>query len=211
MAENAVAVVVSLLAPDGAPESLLLSDAVAAFLALWPSDTEAGSARVLRPDAARRGLRDLARAGLLIHDPAAVAREIRMAPRAQRDILEDADPELVAAAVRACADGLMQTRPGTHANSESWHSWRSNVRCLSTRRPRVLWQPQGHPVLFVLGGSLVQAGLVDEARAFWQTTYEDAVSYLGADHPHTMAARAVLDTPLTPDAHLPSVLKAHPQ
>jgi hypothetical protein len=208
MADDAVAVLVSLLAPDGAPESVLIAPAVSEYLARWASDGEPGEPRVLRADAVPRALGRLERARVLTYDPAAVARQIRMSPRTQRDILDAAAPELVTAAIRAAADGLMQVRPGTHASGNAWGSWRSNVRCLTLRRPPVLWQPQGHPVLFVLGGSLVEVGLVDEARAYWRALLADAERYLGPQSPQAVAARAILATPLRPDEHLTAILQA---
>ncbi len=51
-----------------------------------------------------------------------------------------------------------------------------------------LWQPEAHPVLFLLGTSLQNSGLPDAAIGYWQAMVATCARLLGPAHPSSMTA-----------------------
>lgn len=194
---RAVSLIIAVLDPQGVPEAVLHTRAVAEFVGRHASEgVPVAGIRLLAPDAVRRGLRDLVRESLVEYDRTCPYREIRTTPRAQHDLLDPLAPARVAAVIRAAADALMEIRPSVRSGEELWWSWRANARCLAARRPGVLWRPAGHDVLFALGASLAHENAPD-AVAYWHRLRSDATEYLAPGHPQRNALR-VPERPLPP-------------
>ncbi|MBY8881573.1 tetratricopeptide repeat protein [Actinacidiphila acidipaludis] len=69
---------------------------------------------------------------------------------------------------------------------------RANTDALAADAGDLLWQPDGHPVLFRAGNSLLDAGLHTAALTHWHHLATDAERLLGSERPDTLTARANL-------------------
>lgn len=69
---------------------------------------------------------------------------------------------------------------------------RANTEALSDAAAANLWQPGMHDMLYRAGWSLGQAGLVTQARDYYQRLHTSANNYLGPDHPDTLQAHMFL-------------------
>ncbi|MFI5648975.1 tetratricopeptide repeat protein [Kitasatospora sp. NPDC051705] len=95
--------------------------------------------------------------------------------------------------VRAAADAVEQAWPDEdHHDRNLAAVLRANTATLTAHAGDHLWNPDGHPVLFRAGDSLLNAGL--HATAHWQHLAAAAQHALGPHHPQTLTARSNLAT-----------------
>ncbi|MFE6867711.1 tetratricopeptide repeat protein [Kitasatospora sp. NPDC057692] len=91
---------------------------------------------------------------------------------------------------RAAADAIGQAWPAEdHHDRNLAAVLRTNTATLAAHAGDHLWHPDGHPVLFKAGDSLLHAGLYATATAHWQHLTDTAERALGPDHLHTLTAR----------------------
>ncbi|MFK4107042.1 hypothetical protein ACI2L1_44870 [Streptomyces sp. NPDC019531] len=140
---------------------------------------------------AHAALRLLDRYGLITYDTAAdqhrAVRVHALTARAVRETVpEDQQPALAAAA----ADALLELWPEVdQPHPDLAATLRANTDALAGHTRDVLWQPDGHPVLYRAGNSLLNAGLAASAAAYWQDMTVDSERLLGGEHPDTLSAR----------------------
>ncbi|HSV64448.1 MAG TPA: tetratricopeptide repeat protein, partial [Mycobacteriales bacterium] len=95
-------------------------------------------------------------------------------------------------AVWAAADALLRAWPEVEADTTLGQVLRANAAVLAGRHPTALWEPDAHPVLFRLGQSLGEAGLVADAARHFTGLVADSARVLGPDHPDTLTTRGNL-------------------
>lgn len=192
--------IASLLDPTGIPDTIFTTDAITTYLSgllNQPVDTHA----------IRAGVRILHRFNILTIDPATPHRGVQvhgLVQRATRDTLtRDTDPEDAIAditgtdgrlgdLVLTAADALLEIWPAIEADNDLALALRTNAEILATHATHHLWDPDGHPILFRIGRSLGEAGLVTHAASYFHTLHTAATGYLGHDHPDTVTTRANL-------------------
>jgi hypothetical protein len=187
---------ISMLDPNGIPEVVLTSGPVDIYLQTGQGatgqDPPAGSTLSTPSAATRRVLRNLWRLSLISHDPNDECRSVRIHALAQRAAIEQLSPTAAAAAIHTAADALTSVWPTAEAGTLLGQVLRANASVLAARDPTLLRKPNTHPILFRLGNSLGEAGLVGNAIAHFTTLTSDSGRLLGADHPDTLTARAEL-------------------
>jgi tetratricopeptide (TPR) repeat protein len=175
----------AVLHPDGHPDDLWKTAAVTDYL----SDR---ADRAVSTDQSGMALRTLDRYGLLTHTPADGPRAVRvhaLTARASREA-STIDP---AAVTRAAADALLQLWPERdHATTDLVDALRANTTTLANLSGDLLWHPDGHPLLYRAGTSLLRSGLHTLAIGYWHRMVDDSLRLLGEEHPSTLTARANL-------------------
>ncbi|MFJ3673674.1 tetratricopeptide repeat protein [Streptomyces sp. NPDC090106] len=143
---------------------------------------------------AQAALRLLDRYGLITYDtaidPHRAVRIHALTARAVREtIAEDQLPPLAVAA----ADALLEVWPKIdQPHPDLAASLRANTDALAANALDLLWQPDGHPVLFRAGRSLFDAGLAASAAVYWQSLSTISERVLGGEHPDTLTVRGNL-------------------
>ncbi|MEU3693423.1 tetratricopeptide repeat protein [Streptomyces narbonensis] len=164
----------ALLEPAGHPEALWRTKAVLEYL----GGCEAAAT-----------LRALHRYALLTCD-AGVVRIHALTARAVREATSEED---VPAMAVAAADGLYEIWPyPDQPHRDLAAVLRANTEALAGTAGEYLWVPTGHPVVYAVGYSLLDAGLIDAATAFWGDFAGASARILGEDHPYTLEATANL-------------------
>jgi hypothetical protein len=185
---------ISLLDPSGIPEAVLTSEPARAWLASHePADaaqSETAGSEGLSVEQARRALRNLWRLSLITHDPDDPVRSVRVHALTQRAGLE----ELGAAAMRvvawAAADALLAVWPSGDTAHPLDQSLRANAEALARHGTVLLWaDSRAHSMLFRLGRSWGDAGLVVQARDHFADLSEYAAQVCGPDDPYTLLIR----------------------
>jgi hypothetical protein len=176
--------VASLLDPNGIPVEVFTAAPVLALLT-------ANTGRQVDSEQARDGLGCLHRLSLVTLAPASdsehrVIRVHALVQRATRDSLSGTRLPVLA---RAVADALMQVWPDIKRNTGLSQVLRVNTEALNEIAAECLWESGRHSPLFRAGLSLGESGLVGQARDYFQRLHATAARHLGADHPHTLAAR----------------------
>jgi tetratricopeptide (TPR) repeat protein len=183
---RAMAQLVAVFDPAGAPEAVLVSNAACARLA------HTSGAGLVRPEAARRALRNLDRLSLVNHDPDPTqASAVRMHNLTGRAIVGTVDDSERATLVRAAADALMEVWPEIENNPTLSRVLRANAEALTRTDADALWDQNsgGHMVLFQVGRSLEEAGLVVPSIDYYTVLAAEALARLGADHSDTLRLR----------------------
>jgi hypothetical protein len=170
--------VIAVLDPNGTPEAALTSAPVRAYLAGGTSSA-----------AARRAIRNLRRLSLVTHDPNDPVRSVRMHALAQRAGMEGLTPDATTRVIRVAADALTEVWPPVEAGTALGQALRANASVLIGRHPAALWRSTAHPLLFRMGCSLADSGLIAAAAGYFADLATDAARHLGADHPDTLRAR----------------------
>lgn len=116
-------------------------------------------------------------------------RALRMHATAQQALLQSMSDADLTELVRAAADALVQIWPDGEICAQLGQSLRSNAAALATRHPQALWEPGVHELLFRTGRSLGESGLALQAAAYFEELSAVSASWLGPDHPDTLAAR----------------------
>ncbi len=144
-------------------------------------------------DEAHDVVRLLHRYGLLTHERKAAPRSVRIHALTAQAARESTPAGQHAAAVRAAADALLHEWPQSdHTDRELAAVLRVNIDVLRPYGGDALWWPNGHPVLYRAGRSLLDAGLYNAAVTHWADLAANATRILGDDHSGTLTARANL-------------------
>ncbi|MEI5100926.1 tetratricopeptide repeat protein [Streptomyces sp. PmtG] len=187
----------ALLDPAGHPHALWNTSALLHHLtthhtSVPPGDTTAPSVPATA-DQAHAALRLLHRYALLTCDTRTEPRAVSihaLTARATRETIPAAATQALATAV---ADGLLQIWPDPDQHhSDHAAVLRANTSALSDHTSDCLWNPEGHPVLYRAGNSLLNAGLGAPATAYWLHMITESERMLGGEHPDTLTARANL-------------------
>jgi hypothetical protein len=179
---------ISVLDPNSIPETVLTSQPACQYLTIH-HDRTIDRPREVSPDQARWALRNLHRLSLISHDPDQATRSVRIHALAQRAAIEAMTTDALITAVRAGANALTAAWPNVEADTARAQALRANAAVLMDRNPQALWQPGAHPLLYRHGRSLGEAGLVTEARTYFQQLIAHATQALGPDHPDTLTTR----------------------
>ncbi len=176
----------ALLDPAGHPDTLWQTPAITEYLTehrTSPDTTD--PVEPVTANEARKVLRLLHRYGLLTHERKAAPRSVRIHALTAR-----AARESTPSVQQAAADALLHEWPASdHTDRELATVLRANTEVLKPYGGDTLWRPDGHPVIYRVGKSLLQAGLYDAAITYWADMSANAVRMLGNDHPGTLAAR----------------------
>ncbi|HYS38105.1 MAG TPA: tetratricopeptide repeat protein, partial [Pseudonocardiaceae bacterium] len=188
--------IASVVASAGVPLAVFTSPAVVEYVS-------GVVGRLVDVEAVQAGLRVLHRLSLVTF-PGPLHREVQvhgLVQRATRDrtvngpggIEEEAEEECVAGrgyrCVRAAADALVAVWPRIETDVDLTQALRANAEALAVVAGDRLWHPDGHLLLFRVGRSLGEAGLVKAATDYFAGLSEVAVDYLGSDHPDTLVSR----------------------
>ncbi|WJY43218.1 tetratricopeptide repeat protein (plasmid) [Streptomyces sp. P9-2B-2] len=184
----------SMLDPNGIPATVLTSPPALAYLTghrtLWESaDALDGHSLAASAEDAADALRCLHRLSLVDHTPNTPHQALRVHNLVQRATREALPRDQHDAVARSCAAALYSAWPQIERDTSLSHTLRANVDALTGHAPGVLWQPEGHPVLFRTGDSLTASGLVDATHAYWEGLLSSSRHHLGPDHPQTLDIR----------------------
>ncbi|MGV9976558.1 tetratricopeptide repeat protein [Micromonospora wenchangensis] len=175
----------AVLDPDGHPDTLWASTAVTTYLSDY-------ARRPVTAEQARQALRLLHRYGLLTHASADGPRAVRihaLTARAAREA-STINPATVA---RAAAGALLDLWPDhDHAAAELVGALRTNTTILAKIAGDRLWEPDGHPLLYRAGISMLRAGQHIVTVGYWRRMVDDSMRLLGEEHPSTVTAWANL-------------------
>ncbi|MFE9428159.1 tetratricopeptide repeat protein [Kitasatospora sp. NPDC006697] len=178
------------LDPAGHPESLWSTEAVTGYLTELRTVPQE---RPVSPEEARAVLRLLHRYALVTLNPKNGHRAVRvhaLTARAARETTPAADTR---AAVRVGADALFEIWPEEDYSDFNLAAvLRANTEALAAEAGDDLWQPDGHPALYRMGKSLLQAGLDTAAVSYWHVIAGDAQRLLGQEHADSLSARSLL-------------------
>jgi tetratricopeptide (TPR) repeat protein len=134
------------------------------------------------------GVRNLARAGLVMLDPANQARTVMVHPVVQAAVRRFFPPALLDEAAVAAADALLDVWPADAAPPLA-EALRDCAASLREAAGDLLWNPAPHPVLTRAGSSLDSAGLAGAAIGYWQGMLGASIRVLGTDHAYTLDCR----------------------
>ncbi|CAL9346347.1 hypothetical protein SUDANB176_00381 [Streptomyces sp. enrichment culture] len=140
-----------------------------------------------------QALRLLHRYGLIGHDPTSATHTVRihaLTARAARETMPDERLDEVI----ATASGALHEAWGdvSLAQRELHSALRANAQELIATAGDRLWSVGGHSVVFPLGDSLLQAGLLQEGLAFWRYVTAECERLLGPEDHLTDMARTRL-------------------
>jgi len=135
---------------------------------------------------ARTALQNLARAGLVTIDPGSTAYTVRMHHLVQATIRQVLPPAVLAQTSKAAADALIQVWPQRETNSLLAQALRGCAGRLHQAAAELLWEPEGHQVLFRAGQSLDAARLMGPAISYWQMMADTSGRILGPGHAQTL-------------------------
>jgi hypothetical protein len=180
----------SLLDPNAIPAEVVTAAATATYLTQHRANA-AGSADPVIAEQARDALMCLARLNLvdLAADENNAAQYIRVHGLVQRATRDQTEAKLIDAAALAAADALVEAWPNVERDAALAVQLRSNAAALQTHAEDRLWAPDAHVLLFRLGESFGQAGLVTAAINHFEQLRDAAESRLGPDHPYTLNTR----------------------
>ncbi|WP_345983791.1 hypothetical protein [Streptomyces sp. DSS69] len=86
-----------------------------------------------------------------------------------RAVRESLTADELARAAGAAADALLEVWPEVvQVRPELAAVLRANTDALADHAPDILWDPDGHPVLFRAGTSLLDTGLAAPAVTYWR-------------------------------------------
>lgn len=175
----------ALLDANGIPATLFTTEAAAGYCATRLEQT-------VDPDDVADTMHLLHRFSLLTIDETADA--VRMHNLVQRAVREAAHPDHRVGLAVAAADALLSIWPQIEHNAAQAQPLRANANALRASTGTRLWTAGDncHPVLFKVGASLGDVGLVDAAFAYFRQLRSTAEQQLGVDHPDTLAARGQL-------------------
>jgi tetratricopeptide (TPR) repeat protein len=174
---------IALLDPNGIPGTVLTSQAACAYLTRYRRGAPVDEMQ------ARAALYNLARAGLVSIDTTSAARTVRVHSLVQATVQQNLTAAECDEAARAAAEALLQVWPRGDVPASFEQALRDCTARLHQVTGRVLWAPEGHPVLLRAGRSLDAAGLAGPAIRYWQSMLETSQAELGPGHAHTILAR----------------------
>jgi tetratricopeptide (TPR) repeat protein len=185
----------ALLDPAGHPHALWNAPALLNHLTTHqtPQDHTTTHPAHVTAEQTHSALRLLHRYALLTCDTRAEPRAISihaLTARATREATPTTETPALTAAV---ADALLQIWPDPDQHHvDNAAVLRANTGALFDHTGDHLWAPEGHPVLYRAGNSLISAGLAASATTYWQGVVADSERLLGDEHPDTLIARGNL-------------------
>ncbi|MFS8365082.1 trypsin-like serine protease, partial [Streptomyces sp. CWNU-52H] len=196
---TAVLRLTALLDPAGHPHALWNTSALLNHLATHrtpPPPSQDDTTTHPAPATAEQThstLRLLHRYALLTCDTRAEPRAVSIHALTARATRETTSATDVPALTTAAADALLQIWPDLDQHHvDQTAALRANTSALAHHTGDHLWQPEGHPVLYRAGNSLLNTGLAASATTYWRDMVADAERLLGGEHPDTLTARANL-------------------
>ncbi|MFE2536504.1 tetratricopeptide repeat protein, partial [Streptomyces sp. NPDC059371] len=187
----------ALLDPAGHPHALWNTPALLDHLTTHHTPASQGDTTASHAQAtaeqAHAALRLLHRYALLTCDTRAEPRAVSIHALTARATRETIPADEMEALATAAADGLIQLWPDPdqhHADQAA--VLRANASALSGHSNDCLWNPDGHPVLYRAGNSLLSTGLAASATAYWQYMITESERLLGGEHSDTLTARGNL-------------------
>ncbi|MFJ1775001.1 FxSxx-COOH system tetratricopeptide repeat protein [[Kitasatospora] papulosa] len=186
------------LDPAGHPHALWNTPTVLAHLTehrpLAPDAAE-GAPQPVTAEEAKAVLRILHRYALITSDRRQEPRAVRVHALTARAARETTPDAILPSLARATADALMhiwpdpdQPHPGLAA------ALRSNTDHLHKTTGNELWHQKGRKALYRAGKSLIEAGLISTATAYWERLDGLSEQILGPVHPETLSTRNNLAT-----------------
>jgi tetratricopeptide (TPR) repeat protein len=163
----------ALLGSGGIPGAVLTSRAACDYITGQQPPDEAS---------VRAALQNLARTGLVTIDPASTAYTVRMHHLVQATILQVLPPAVLEQTSKAAADALIQVWPQREADPLLTQALRRCTASLHQAAAELLWEPEGHPVLFRAGQSLDNARVTGPAVSYWQMMADTSGRILGPGH-----------------------------
>uniref|UniRef100_UPI0006E1E2DF tetratricopeptide repeat protein n=1 Tax=Streptomyces albus TaxID=1888 RepID=UPI0006E1E2DF len=190
----------ALLDPAGHPHTLWATEPVLTYLTGHRTETPTGQLQedpaprpAVTAGQARAALRLLHRYALLTCDTRDEPRAVRIHALTARATRETTPAHLVPDLATTAADALLEVWPDPdQPHPDLAATLRTNAETLSAHARQHLWHPQGHPLLFHTGMSLINAGLPAAATDYWQQMTTDSTHFLGPDHPDTLTTRGNL-------------------
>lgn len=173
---------ISVLDPAGVPVALFTTDTILRLLAAATS-TKADSGTI------QDALVCLHRFSLITLDRDQPERAVQAHALVQRAVRDTLAAEHLADLARTAADALMGSWPSIDRDPALTLALRSTASILHAITFPALWNPDGHPVLFRAGQSLLETGLVSAAMSYFHDLWRDADGFLGSDHLDTLATR----------------------
>jgi tetratricopeptide (TPR) repeat protein len=186
----------SLMDPLGQPATVWTTPAALAHL----RTTRPPQRRWLRrhhpaatEDEVHRALECLRSYALITQDT--VTAPIRMHALTARAVRETIPSGTLPATARAAAEAILDLWPRhDHEDRELAATLRANTVHLDQLTRPALWQPTTHLSIDLVGRSLTDAGLYQQAIAYDETTVRQSDRIHGSNHPDTLAARSDLAT-----------------
>ena len=183
--------IAALLDPNAIPFTVFTTTAVTGYCT-------SRADRVIDADDTHDAVRLLHQLSLVTVDDATST--VRVHALVQRAVREALTADAVALATTA-ADALVTVWPRIERDPATSQVLRANTTALRNNSEDALLGPNAHPVLFRVGGSLGEAGLVQAAldtfaglvQAALDTfaaLLDDLLRVLGPDHPDTLTARS---------------------
>ncbi|MGP7998028.1 MAG: tetratricopeptide repeat protein [Streptosporangiaceae bacterium] len=172
----------ALLDPAGIPGVVFTSQAACGYMTGHP-------AMPGDPAQARAAVHNLARAGLVVINPASTTRTVQVHPLIQamtRKVIPEAEFERAA---RSAADALYQAWPGPDVPPRLAQALRDCTAWLRDCTGDLLWAPEAHPVLLRAGESLSTGEISGPAIAYWMSMLDTAARVLGSGHAQTLRCR----------------------
>ncbi|MEU4173320.1 tetratricopeptide repeat protein, partial [Streptomyces sp. NPDC026665] len=183
----------ALLDPAGHPHALWTTTDFLDYLTDHRGSPTTAQTQQATSDQAHTALRLLHRYALLTCDTRAEPRAVRIHALTARAVRENTPAPDLSHLATTAADALLDAWPNPdHTHPELAAVLRANTDALADHTLHHLWHPEGHPLLFRAGTSLLNAGLVASATAYWQDLTTDCERLLGGDHPDTLSARGNL-------------------
>ncbi|WP_083936277.1 tetratricopeptide repeat protein [Nocardiopsis ganjiahuensis] len=199
---------ISLLAPEGIPISVLTAQCALSYLTAHrtnqtkpgsdagrnqiKNDTTVEPIRDIEIHDARKALANLQRLGLVnirgrLDEKNTLLSMHQIVQRATREHHSTRPSPYTA---RAAAHALVDTWPSMDQNAASTQRLRANAKALREHANQWLWEKGEYNILFRLGVSLGESGNFFEARKYWCELLESASSHLRADHPDIFVTRS---------------------
>ncbi|MEU1556570.1 tetratricopeptide repeat protein [Streptomyces scabiei] len=115
---------------------------------------------------------------------------IRMHALTARAVRETIPSSMLPAMARTAADAILSLWPRhDHEERELAAALRANAIHLDELTRPALWQPETHPCIYRVSGSLTDAGLYQQAIEYDERTARHSNDIHGPDHPDTLSAR----------------------
>jgi tetratricopeptide (TPR) repeat protein len=192
----------ALLGSGGIPGAVLTSRAACDYITgRQPADETS----------VRAALQNLARTGLVTIDPTSTACTVRMHHLVQATILQVLPPAVLEPTSKAAADALVQVWPQRESNPLLAQALRGCAASLHQAAAELLWEPEGHPVLFRTGRSLDNAKATRPAISYWQMMADTSGRILGPSHAQTLLSHDSLAAAYQTAGQLDEAIGVHGQ
>jgi hypothetical protein len=180
----------SMLDPNEIPAPLVRTPAMLAYLTKHRTTTGSSPVPSVDEEQATDAIACLAQLNLAdtTTEPGG-DRRVRVHALVQRATRDQTNEKAQTAAVDAVAQALVEYWPQIERNAALGQALRANAAALRCHGEDRLWCHGAHPLLFRIGRSLGEAGLVTAAIEHSQHLTYEAARRLGPDHPDTLTTR----------------------